>query len=689
MIFPDEALRYADPAHRIVLQRVENFYAGAITHNQTFWAEANIDTQFLTGSQDYYNTLYGPPFPGKRKNFYFNHIRPIVNQITGRQRQQRKTTVVLPQLNADDLTADQLSKVMMWVHENANIYESISQAFYGACTTGLSLLHVYMDYRSDCISGDIRVDVCPYNSYIIDPFFTKTDFSDCAALWKRSYLTRREVMSLLPSYSDLILDIPINNYDGKFNFNPNNYALRPNNKMVYDEFWYQDYREQTMLIDPKTGESMEWRGDKEKLDQFLMAYPDVQITKTDIPTVRCAIIVENVVILDNNINGIDRMPFVPCMGYYNPELPNLAERLQGVVRALRDPQFLYNRRLIIESDSLEATINSGWMYKEDALVDPNSVFECGNGKGIAIKKNFNIQESIQKIPQEVIPPTTQELRKAYSSEMPQISGVSEELMGAASDDVAGVLSMLRQGAGLVSLQGLFDQLDFSQKALGHIILDLIQTNFMPGKVQNILGEGVEMSPAFYSRLFGKYNCVIEEGMLTATQKQMQFAQLMELRKLGVAIPDDVLIDSCTVTNKTELMESIKKQQESAQQAQQQQMQVEQQELQARAELAQAKAQADRGLAIERVSRVEENEALAIERKAAAKKDEEIALLNMVRALKEIEQIDIDQLQKLIMLSKMLSPETTAGQGNPVQQKAPAKSLNPKPMASQAPKSLGL
>ncbi len=662
MIFGDLDLQYTSPGSREIRQRMESFYAEVITHNQAFWTEATIDTQFLAGSQSFYNDLYGPMFPGKRKNFYFNRIRPIVNGISGRQRQQRKTTIVTPRENADDLTADQLTKVMMWVHDQDSIYDTISNAFVGALTTGLSLLQIWIDYRSDPISGDIRVDYCPYNYFLLDPYFNRTDFSDCTAAWKRSFLPKRDVISLLPQFTDEILHIPIQGKDGKFNFNPNSFVLMSNNRMTYDEFWYRDYREQTMLIDPKTGESFEWKGKKEMLDQFLMTYPDIITTKTEIPTVKCAILVEGHMLVNDNILGIDQFPFIPVLGYYHHELPNLAERIQGVVRGMRDPQFLYNRKLIIEADMLESMRGSGYIYKEDALVNPNDIFETGNGKGLAVKRGYDIQTSVQQIQPVLIPPTTQELRKSFGDEIAKDAGYNEELLGAASDDIAGVLSMLRQGAGLTTLQILFDQLDLSQKQLGKTILDLIQVNFMPGKVQQILGKDAQLSPAFYNRLFGKYNCVVEEGMNTSTQKQMQFAQLMELKKLGLAIPDETIIEAATIQNKKDLMETIKKNAEMAQQQQQQQQQVAMQELQARATLSEARAKADTGLAVERLSRVKENDALAIERKAAAKKDEEQALLNMVRALKEIDSIDLDQLEKLIILSKQLEEPTTAGQG---------------------------
>ena len=681
MIFTEQIFRYATPDSKDVLMRMQNFYSEAITHNQAYWTEANIDTQFLAGSQSYYNELYGPAFPGKRKNFYFNRIRPIVNMVSGRQRQQRKTTIVTPRENADNNTADQLTKVMMWVHEQDMMYESISNAFLGALTTGMSLLQVWVDYRSDPISGDIRVDYCPFNYFLIDPFFQKMDFSDCTAVWKRSYLTKREIISLLPEHSDEILKIPCQGKDGKFNYNPNSFVLMSNNRMTYDEFWYRDYRMQTMLIDTKTGETREWRGDKKNLDEFLRAYPEIVTTKVEIPTVKCAIVVEGVVIENSNLLGIDHMPFVPVLGYYHHELPNLAERIQGIVRGLRDPQYLFNRRLVIEADMLESMRATGWIYQEDALVNPNDIFEAGNGKGLAIKRGKNIQEAVQAIQPTMIPPTTQELRKDFGDEIQREAGVSDELLGAASDDIAGVLSMLRQGAGLTTLQILFDQLDQSQKLLGTIILDLVQTNFMPGKIQNILGKDTEISPSFHSRLFGKYNCVIEEGTNTTTQKQMQFAQLMELKKLGLEIPDSTLIEACTLQKKEELMQAIDQNAKQAQESQQMQMQVQMQELQARAQMAQSKSKADEGLAIERVSRVEENQSLAVERRAAAKKDEELAVLNMVRALKEIEDIDINQIHRLVELSKILAAPTEAGQGaEPV--KPTTKPMRSKPRKTQ-------
>jgi len=272
---------------------------------------------------------------------------------------------------------------------------------------------------------------------------------------------------------------------------------------------------------------------------------------------------------------------------------------------------------------------------------------------------------VEQIIAPAIPASMIQLSEILGKEISEISGVNEELLGSAMDDKSGVLSMLRQGAGLTTLHNLFDQLDQSQKLLGKLMIDLIQATFMPGKVKRIIEQ--EPSPQFYNKAFGKYDAVVEEGFNTSTQRQMQFAQLLQLREVGVQIPDDVLVEACTLQEKKKLVEAIQAQQQAAQQLQQQQMQAQMQEQQARTELAQARAVADQGLGMERVSRIEENHALAEERRAEAKKDEEIGLLNLVRALKEIDGIDIEHIEKLMTLSQMVKSQSEVMQGQNIKQ----------------------
>lgn len=673
-LFPELGPENYSEQGRGILQRMSSCYADSISINQAFWQEADTDTRFEAGDQTLWAELYGNLPIMRRRQFSFNRIKRVTNMISGYQRRNRKSTIVTPVENGDEETASQFTKVMMWVNNQEGVLETISDSFHGAIVTGMNLLQVWVDYRSDPVSGNIRVDNCSYNSFLIDPFFKKADLSDCNYLWKRSYLTKREILSLLPDNREEVLALSIgSSRDGKFQFMAENYAFDSKNLLAYDEFYYRDYRSQRMLIDTQTGESIEWKANNDEgLSRFLALYPQVTVIDQEVPTVRLAIVVSGRVMYDGpNPLGIDKYPFVPVLGYYTPQMPYFPLRVQGVVRGLRDAQYLYNRRKAIELDILESQINSGFIYKEKSLVNPKDVFLSGQGKGLALKEDAQITD-VQQILAPQIPPSMIQLSEILGREIQEISGVNEELLGSAIDDKAGILSALRQGAGLTTLQTLFDQLDRSQKLLGKIMLDIIQANFVPGKIKRIIEE--EPTPQFYNKAFGKYDCNIEDGLNTTSQKQMQFAQMLQLREVGVPVPDDAILEACTVQNKKKLVESINATRQAQEQSMQQQQQAAVTEQMARAELAQARATADRGLGLERMSRIEENESLAVERKAQASRDENEGLLSLVKALKEIDGMDIQHMSQAISLMQAVKQHEREEQTNAIERENNSKDV---------------
>lgn len=649
---------YQTDGDKAIKERMDEVYAQSITINQSFWSEADIDTRFHAGDQTLYSEIYGNLPAFKRRVFNFNRIRRIVSMVSGYQRRNRKSTIIVPIENSDEVTSDQFTKLILHAQEKDGTLATISDAFHGAAVTGMNLLSVWMDYRSDPISGDIRVDNVSYNGYLIDPFFKKTDLSDCNFIWTRKWLSQSQIISLLPDRrADIKSLTPKGNRDGKFQYMPESYNFGMENLLSYDEFWYRDYRTQKLLVDVKTGETMEWKGTDDTLKEFVGRYPELTVVDNEVQTTKLAIVVEGHVMYDGpNPMGVDPYPFVPVLGYYEPQIPYFPYRIQGIVRGLRDSQYLYNRRKVIELDILESQINSGYKYKENALVNPKDVFLQGQGRGLAIKKEASMAD-VEPIQAPQVPPSMIELSKILGDEIQQISGVNEELLGSATDESSGVLSMLRQGAGLTTLQQLFDQLDHSQKLLGRLFIDLIQSNFSPGKVQRIINE--QPSDQFYNKAFGKYDAAVEEGLNTTTQKQLQFRQLLELREVGVPVPTKVLLEASTLQNKKELVAAIEEDEQQAAQTQQMQLEVQMEAQKAQIQDLESRAEANRGLGLERASRVQENRALAIERIAEAQKDRDLGTLNLVKAMKELEGMDIAQIQQLAALAKVLKDANQA------------------------------
>lgn len=647
-LFPNLSDNYYVDGDNDIKKIMDYTYSKYITINQSFWSEADIDTRFKAGDQTLWNDIYGNLPAFRRRQFNFNRIRRIVNMITGHQRQNRKSLIVQPVEGSDQATADQFSKLLFHVNSKGNVLHTISDAFEGALTTGMNLMSVWMDYRNDPVNGEIQVDNVSYNAYLIDPYFKKMDLSDCNSLWTRKYVSRQQAMQLLPGRENEIKRFEgWGNRDGKFQFMPEAYNYGMQDLLIYDEFWYLDSRSQLLLIDGQSGETMEWKGNDEDLQEFLRFYPQIITTKAEVPTVKLAIVLQGKVMYNGpNPMGTDKYPFVPVWGYYEPQIPYFPWRVQGVVRGLRDAQYLYNRRRIIELDILESQINSGFYYKENALVNPKDVFLQGQGRGMAIKAEASMDD-VRKIEPAQVPPSMIQLSELLGKEISEVSGVNEELLGSAQDDKAGVLSMLRQGAGLTTLQLLFDQLDQSQKLLGNLQVDLIQKNWTPGKVKRIINQ--EPTEQFYNRAFGKYDSVVEEGVNTTTQKQMQFQQMLHLREMGIPIPSSILLESATLQNKQELINVLSSQEQQQAQQQQQTQQAQFEILQAQIADLKAKAMANEGLGFERASRIEENRALAVERVAEAQKDRDLGTYDRIKAVKELTDMDLQQLERALAI----------------------------------------
>lgn len=640
-----------------VRKMLDNAHQQDYRINQEWWYQAEIDTRFKVGNQAIYNEYFANMPSHRRRSFFFNRILRATNMICGRQRQNRKAIVAVPVEEQDQEQSDEITAAIAHVAAYNDSYEILSQAFEsGAVTTGFGLMQVWMDYTRDPESGDPMLDNVPFNGVMIDPYFKKKDLSDCRYIWRRKWYSNQQAAQMLPERANEIMNMrPNGNRDGRFQYMAEVYQYDQNNLLTYDEYWYRCTRETTFLVDTETRQVKEWRGDDDGLEEFLKSFPQIAARKAIVPTVKLAVAVDGHPMYHGpNPLELDVYPFVGVFGYFEPSLPYIGDRMQGVVRNLRDAQFLYNRRKVIELDILESQINSGMKYKVDALVNPQDIFLVGQGKHLAMKGSSDMNDVQQLVP----PPFNTamlQISESLGREIMEISGVNEELLGSADDDKAGILAQLRQGAGLTTLQGLFDSFDNSTKQLGKIYSEIIQRNFSFGKMQSILGR--EPSPVYRlkpeDRYFSQYDIRIEEGFDTATQRQMQMAQLLQLREIGVPVPSGVLVQAATLQNKNDLVQAIQAEEQAQSQAQQMEMQKQMALLQAQIENMEAKSLADTGLGIERASRLQENQLLAEERRTQAIENIEAAKLDKVRAIKEIEQMDLAKIQQLLALVQLM------------------------------------
>jgi hypothetical protein len=639
--------------HQDIIKDFGESYERAYQLWNTFYAEAYKDLSYYLGNQwsleelAYLNNQ-------RRSSFTYNKIRRLINLVQGYQRKNRLSSIVSPIEDASENTASILSDTLQYIMQSSDGYEAISDAFKGALTTGISFLSPYVDYRDDPVSGDIKFARDDWNAVILDPFFTKRDLSDSSFVARRKFLTRTDLISLIPDKEDLIMSLPWGSRDDKFTYMPFARQWGTQKLLNYTEYWRQKWTNKDVLVDMMTGETQVWDGDRKRLQLFRELYPNIELIRKPVKSVELGIIAEGELLYyGENPGGLDEYPFTPFMAIFEPSYDLYTWKIQSLVRIVRDPQTELNKRRSQMVQSIDSQLQTGWIAKTNAVSNPTSLYKSGHGQVIFLKPDAQMTD-IQPITPPRIDPSVFQLEGEFEKDMMEIMGISPEQLGMAENEkveTAGVLAKMRQSAGMVNLQDIMDGLRESQKILSRKVVKLIQLNYSPEKIKLITKK--EPTPEFFSKTFGKYDISVEEGALTDTQKQNNFVGRVALRQMGVNITDTEIIESSSLHDKDKIFQRMQQEQQAAQQAQQQQMQL-QMENQALLNMSvDAKADSDHALAQERRAKISTDVALNVERLSRAEEEESARILNFVKAIKELEGMDADTLLKKVQVLKEL------------------------------------
>lgn len=641
-----------------IIKDFDEFYTEAYYAWDSFYPEADRDLRFYLGDQ-WDDQEKRELFQEGRNSFVFNRIRRNINMISGYQRKHRLSSVVVPIENSDQQTADQMSKLLLHVMNHGEGYRIISDAFGGAIKTGWNLLSLWMDYRDDPVNGDIKFGRDPYNGFISDPYFTRLDWADCNYILRRKYLGPEIVSSLLPDIpQEEIWDIWRQGWerDDKFTWLP--YQRQPNGMdlMAYSEFYLQKWKKAPFLVDMETGEFMEFDVPKDRQKLMLSLHDNLRIMERPKRFIERHIIVnDHVMKTDINPYGLNEYPFVPVISIFESESDQWGLKMQSLIRCMRDPQREANRRRSQMIDILDSQVNSGWIANENSVVNPRSLFQTSQGK-VIWRREDAAPGAIEKIPPSQIPPSMFQLQELFDRDMMEIVGVNDAAFGISdSANESGIMMMLRQGAAIVNLQDVFDNLRFSQKVLSQKVLKLIQ-QWTPQKVKRIINE--EPSQEFYNREFTKYDISVQEGVLTDTQRQMNFRQMIDIYQLtggpqGSPITPQMLYNAAPLQGKSETNKEIEQNQQAQQQQAQVAQQVQEQMMQSQLEYNKAASVEKISGAKERFTRSVANMGLEDERAARAVDDRAQAALNRAKAMRELATMDDENIIRYLGLVSMM------------------------------------
>lgn len=443
----------------------------------------------------------------KRAHVSVNQIKPIVKVLTGLERQTRFDLKVLPQGEEDDEDARVMSWLMKWQQQQAHIPERRSIAFKRATIRGMAVLTCEIDWTQDPVHGDIITRVLrPGKNCIWDRHAEELDFSDAAHFVAFEWAWVEDVVAKFPdkegkiraalTYLNDILaaaapvaptsKVPGDAY-GSVGEHPIEVdALNPLRsfydpvlqRLLVAEAWYPEYETRYWVHDTRTGGLTEadTREAAQKLvdsDKEHLALVRRLVKQMKVATVLPATLTE---LEDGDSayeNDAEHYPFVL----------ELAERVdddvRGIVRDLRDPQRVENKRISQALDLVARWSKIRRTYVEGSVSPAVAKSLDDPLSEVAIPYKPGMDKPGWDIPQGL--PELARLLAALADQMKisirEISGVNTDLLGLRGDTASGIAIARRQAQGQVIATELFDNHRWAGEYLGQRLGRRIQQKF--------------------------------------------------------------------------------------------------------------------------------------------------------------------------------------------------------------------
>jgi hypothetical protein len=569
--------------------------------------------------------------------------------ITGYQRQHRKSIVYQNIDGSDPQTTDQYTKLITNVAMRGSIHEQFSKACELAAVSGMVLLQPYLDFNGDDhAQGELKLKVWEYNAFLVDPYFREPDMSDAQFVWTQEYITKKEAEERFPDKLEAISPMAgTPQRYGSFYFLPENYNMARNDLLVLSYVWYKWKKKKKRLYSQSRNQFFDFGGGDQQLALILQQIPDLEEVTVEVPCWKLAVVLNDQLMFQgDNPLGFDGCPFIPVFWNYEPHINYYDLRVRSLIRTMRDPQFLFNYKVITNNDIVSATINAGWKRKIGAVANEDNLKKSGQGWDVIINEGYELADCEKIIPSGV-PESDLALAQQMDDLIWKTAGINLENWAGQNDkQISTLTQLMKMAANLMVFQKYFDQWDYSLKLLGEKLLNISLNNWNAEKVKLMINE--EPSPFFYSRIFSKFNTLVEEGLLTPTQRNLQAQQMLEINeRFGrEVLPPSMIIKDMNIQGKAEIMQFLEQQEQQMQavQAEAQNIQHSFEEMKMKELMAKihnqlsmarerdARSESNVGLFEERISEISKNHAISTREKMDA-------LTKMLEAIQKFGEVE--------------------------------------------------
>jgi hypothetical protein len=534
-----------------------------------------------------------------RAHVTLNHIQPIVDVLTGFERQNRFDLKASPQGTEDAGKAELLTWILKHEQERTDAHAVCSQVFEDGIIQGMSAVDVAVDWTRDPLNGEIDLEVLqPGEDVIWDPHWQRFDLSDARYVlrFKRGFVD--DIVAQYPEHEAAIRDAigalslaapeggrlherdPRDGYGGvrdhrDYEIASMLYEARTNQVLVI-EAWYTEYDDRWLVADRQAGTITEAANGASARATAAADPARLTAVRRQRRVVRMAVVLP----ATYQVLERDAEPYPNDNDAY-PIVVYVAKRkhddIYGIVRNLKDAQRIENKRESHAQDIVARLANLRPVVESAALENPAALRDPWSSEPIYLRPG-------RQPPGFLTPPVGELVRVLLALAdrgrlaVREVSGINTDLLGLKSDDASGIAIARRQAQGQVISTVYFDNYRRFRRLLGKRLSRRIQQVYTGQRTLRLVSPEADeitllVNPVDETAVRGQnyrvlrdlaaldYDIVISEAPSTPSMRATSLLALLEILRVVPALAPallDVIVELAEIPDRRRILDRVRR-----------------------------------------------------------------------------------------------------------------------------------
>lgn len=573
--------------NRLAQENWQRYRYGILRGHRTYTKQARIcDRMYLGGGRQWDPVDKALLDSQGRPAYEFNEVKPALNAAIGYQINNRMDISFRPRgAGTDQAKADMRSKITKQIADQCHLHWKETEVF----ADGLIEQRGYFDVRVEfdhSMQGNICVTVLDPMDVIPDPDSKTYEPTGWADVIVTRWMTLEEIEDQYGKrVATSLAGRKINEAD--FGGNSDDEGEERSKFGMdngRDRAWDLQYTDEAGITRVRVIDRQYW---KRQLTSCLL-YPrtgDLKAIESMLPDVVAQHVAQGAVqtrtmmrrvgwrvttydeLLQDSISPYDGFTVIPYFPFFR------RGQTSGLVDDAVGPQQALNKGISQFVHIINTSANSGWVVEENSLTNMKTEdletkgaqtglvveYRKGSAKPEKIKSN-DVPQGIDRL----IDRATAQIREAT---------VPEAMRGLDGPERSGIAIQSKEHAAMTQLALPLDNLGRTRHMMAERFRDL-ETQFYteervfriteqdprtgkPVDSTIVVNQWDEITGTYMNDLTeGDYDVVVSEQPTQATFENSQFNQALEMRKVGVAIPDTVMVQHSTLTRKDEILDQM-------------------------------------------------------------------------------------------------------------------------------------